>query len=213
MSRVFMKRVAWRVAVAMLVVFLAAGPEIFGQNVQANPSRELSKDPVPIFDREKSEWGYADASGRQVIKPQFSCAMQFSEGLARVCAGGIHLDDPFTKAFVKMGYVDTKGHWVISSRFEYFFFDDFSEGLVPFRKQFDKWGYMDKTGKTVIHTRFDWAGSFSKGIAPVILDGKCAHIDRTGGVMDQSEKILERQRFATDSHGTYLSKPHPALCS
>jgi hypothetical protein len=184
------------------------------QSVEPGQTQETSEELSPIFDRANSVWGYADNTGKIVIKPQFSSAKRFSEGLALVWAGGVHLDDPVTKAFVKMGYIDTKGRWVISSRFEYYFFDDFSEGFVPFRKQSAKWGYMDKTGKVVIHPRFDWAGNFSKGIAPVILDGKCAHIDKTGTVTDQSQEILERHsRFEPDNRGTYHRNPHPSLCS
>jgi hypothetical protein len=111
-----------------------------------------------------------------------------------------------------MGYIDASGRWVISSRFEYYFFDDFSEGLVAFRKQFDKWGYMDAKGKVVIPPRFDWAGSFSGGMASVIFDGKCAHVDNTGRVTDQSQTILPRHRFETDSRGTYRHNPHSPLC-
>lgn len=203
---------ARRIAFVMFVVSIAAGPKIFARKVQPNENRETSRDPTPILDKTSRQWGYSDEAGRVVIKPQFSGAKNFSEGLALVWTGGIPLTDAFVKSFVKMGYIDTTGRWVISSRFEYYFFDDFSEGLVPFRKVFDKWGYMDKTGKIAIRPRFDWAGSFSKDIAPVILGGKCAHIDKSGVVTDQSEKILERQRFEPDSHGTYRRNPHPSLC-
>ena len=194
--------VARRIAFVMFIVSIAAGPKIFAGRVQSNENRETSKELTPMLDKASQQRGYSDAARRVVIKPQFSSAKNFSEGLALVWTGGIRLTDPFVNSFVKMGYIDTTGRWVISSRFEYYFFDDFSEGLVPFRKVFDKWGYMDKTGKIAIRPRFDWAGSFSKGIAPVILGGKCAHIDKTGTVKDQSEKILERRRFEPDSHGT-----------
>ena len=65
------------------------------------------------------------------------------------------------KSFVKTGYIDKTGKWVFSSRFWYWFYDKFSEGLVPFRKTGGKWGYMDKTGKIVIKPEFNWAGEFS----------------------------------------------------
>jgi hypothetical protein len=178
--RVTMKWMA-RFALAALVS-LAAGPEIFGQSGHPDANQGSPDGLTPI--EQNGKWGYADGAGRIVIKAQFSRAGRFSEGLALVWTGGAPLTDPVVTSFVKMGYINAAGHWVIHSRFEYYFFDDFSEGLVPFRKQSSKWGYMDRMGKIVIRPRFDWAGNFSGGIAPILLDSKCAHIDKTGRVID-----------------------------
>jgi hypothetical protein len=205
-----MKRMAKRVALAALIVPVAAEPRIFSQNAQPNASQESSGDPTPF--KENGRWGYADKDGKVVIKPQFSRADKFSEGLALVWTGGIPLTDPVVTSFVKMGYINRAGRWVIHSRLQYYFFDDFSNGLVPFRQQSSKWGYMDQMGGTVIRPRFDWAGSFSEGIAPVLLDGKCARIDKTGRVIDQSQTVLPRQKYGQDSHGTYLFKPQAPPC-
>jgi hypothetical protein len=205
-----MKRMGRRVVLVMLIVSVRAGPEIFGQNAQPNVDRESSDDLAPI--QQDSKWGYADRAGRVVIKPQFSRAGRFSEGLALVWTGGAPLTDPEATSFVRMGYIDATGRWVIHSRFQYYFFDDFSEGLVPFRKQFGKWGYMDRTGKIAIRPQFDWAGSFSAGIAPALLDGRCAHLDKTGRVTDQSQAILPPQKNEEDGHGTYRFKPHVPPC-
>jgi hypothetical protein len=204
-----MKRMA-RFALAALVS-LAAGPEIFGQSGHPNANQDSSDGLTPI--EQKSGWGYADGAGRIVIKPQFSRAGRFSEGLALVWTFGVPLFDQATPSFVKMGYINAAGHWVIHSRFAYYFFDDFSEGLVPFRKQFSKWGYMDRTGKIVIRPRLDWAGNFSGGSAPALLDRKCAHIDKTGRVIDQSQTILPHPKGEQDSHGTYEFKPNAPPCS
>jgi WG containing repeat len=206
-----MKRTARRVTLAVLIVSVAAGSEIFGQNAQPNVNQESSQDLTPI--QRNGKWGYADRSGKVVIGTQFSRADRFSEGLALVWTGGAPLTDPVATAFVKMGYINTTGRWVIHSRFGYYFFDDFSEGLVPFRKQFGKWGYMDRIGKIVIRPRFDWAGNFSGGTAPALLDGKCAHLDKTGRVTDQSQTATPRQKNEQDSHGTYQFKPHAPPCS
>ena len=53
---------------------------------------------------------------------------------------------------------------------------------VPFEKD-DVWGYKDRQGKVVIGPRFSMAGPFSRGIAPVFLDGGWAYIDRNGRVI------------------------------
>ena len=106
-------------------------------------------------------WGYINKQGEMVIKPQFNKAFPFSEGLALVEAGGVRFTDPIVKDFVKMGYIDKGGRWVIASKYWYFFYENFSEGAVPFRKNFGKWGYMNQRGKVFIRPQFDWTGIFS----------------------------------------------------
>lgn len=205
-----LKAILAPVAAAILLSAVVAAPEILGQS-QFNASARSEDDLVPI--KENDVWGYADKDGKLVIKPQFSRADRFSEGLALVWTGGVPLTDPVVKSFVRMGYIDKTGRWIIHSRFKYYFFDDFSGGLVPFRQHSSKWGYMDTTGKIVIRPRFDWAGAFSEGTAAVLLDGRCAHVDRTGKITDQSQTVLPRQKHEQDRHGTYLFKPNSAPCS
>jgi hypothetical protein len=195
----------------LALVSLAAQPGSFGQKGHPNTNQESADQLAPI--QQNGKWGYADRAGRVVIKPQFSRADRFSDGLALVWSGGAPLTDPVVTSFVKMGYINATGLWVIHSRFEYYFFEDFSEGLAPFRKQSSNWGYIDKKGKIAIRPRFDWAGSFSGGVAPVLLDSKCAHIDKTGNVVDQSQTILPRRKHEQDDHGTYQYKPDAPPCS
>jgi hypothetical protein len=163
--------------------------------------------------QQDDKWGYADDEGRTVIKPQFSLAHGFSDGLALVWKGGAPVTDPAVKSFVKMGYIDQKGHWVIHSRFTYYFYYDFSEDLVSFRQLSKGWGYMDPKGKIAIGPRFQWAGSFANGIAPVLLDNRCAHIDKTGHVIDKGQSPLPRHEGKQDRNGTFPYKPRTPPCS
>jgi hypothetical protein len=161
-------------------------------------------------------WGYIDKHGMMAIRPQFSRADPFSEGLALVWGGGIRLTDPFVRSFVNMGFIDKSGHWVIRSKLKYFFYDGFSNGLAPFRQNRGKWGYMDKGGKTVLNPQFDWAGRFlDNGLAPVVANGKCAHIDRSGRVVGQLEEIKEPwgTRKGAWRRGTFIFNPNPPPCS
>jgi len=170
-------------------------------------SKDSTEFPIPF--QQGGKWGYVNSEGKLVIKPQFDGAGPFSEGLALVSAGGVHLTDSVVKSFVKMGYIDQTGHWVIESRLTYFFYDAFSEGAVPFRKNGGKWGYMNAKGEVFIKPRFDWAGSFSKGLAPVLMSGMCAHIDKSGNVIDQSPL---RDTGHAKKHGTYTWHPNPPPC-
>jgi hypothetical protein len=160
--------------------------------------------------------GYIDRQGKMVIKPQFSLAYPFSEGLALVWAGGVRLTDPFVRSFVNMGFIDKSGQWVIRSKFNYFFYSDFSNGLAAFKKNLGKWGYMDKSGQTVIKAQFDWAGPFLKDdLAPVVVNGHCAHVDTSGRVVGPLEPLAQPYRTTKRARrvGTFTFDPHPPPCS
>jgi len=200
-----------RLVLAVLLLAAVTSSELYGQSGKTSANGRSEDTPVPI--KENGVWGYANRDGKVVIKPQFTLASRFSEGLALVWTGGIPLTDSTVKSFVKMGYIDETGHWVIQSRFEYYFFDSFSEGVVPFRRQFSRWGYMDRNGKIAIRPQFDWAGTFSQGLAVVLLDGRCGRIDKSGKIVDQSQTVLPRHKYEQDRHGTYRLKPHSPPCS
>jgi len=200
-----------RLVLAMLLLAAMTPPAMFSQSGRTSANGRFEDMLVPI--KENGLWGYANQEGKVVIKAQLTVARRFSEGLALVWTGGIPLTDSIVKTFVKMGYIDQTGRWVFHSRFEYYFFDDFSEGLVPFRQQFGKWGYMDRNGKIAIRPGFDWAGSFSQGLAVVVVDERCGHIDESGKIVDQSQTVLPRQKYEQDRHGTYRFRLHSPPCS
>jgi hypothetical protein len=141
-----------------MIARAAAGSQIVGQSADSNQNQTLTADLTPV--EQNGKWGYADKDGKIVIKPQFTRAHRFSEGLALVWTGGVSLTDPIVTSFVNMGYIDGTGHWVIHSRYRHYFYGDFSEGLAPFRQQSSKWGYIDLSGKVAVRPRFDWAGGF-----------------------------------------------------
>jgi hypothetical protein len=200
---------AIRSAATLFAISLAM-PSGSGNAIQV-PSRQDEDVLVPVA--QNGKFGYADKEGRIVIRPQFTVAHDFSEGLALVWTEGVPLTDSVVKSFVKMGYIDRNGRWVFHSRWNHYFFDDFSEGLVPFRQQSAGWGYMDRNGKIVIRPRFEWAGSFSNDVAPVLSNDKCAYIDKAGNIKDESQLVLRRKKFDQNRHGVFESKPRIPPCS
>jgi len=161
-------------------------------------------------------WGYINKQGEMVIKPQFNKASPFSEGLALVEAGGVRFPDPIVKSWVKMGYIDKAGQWVIASKYWYFFYANFSEGAVPFRKNFGKWGYMNQRGKVFIRPQFDWAGNFLHGLAPVVISGNCTRVDKGGHMVGPyAPRAVDssRKNYEQDSHGTYIREPKEPPCN
>ena len=100
-------------------------------------------------------YGYIDRHGKIIVKPHYDVsAGLFSEGLAAVP----------NQEMTKVGYIGTRGQFVIEPQFRNAF--EFSEGLAAVQIG-ELWGYIDKTGNTVINPNFVSACSFSEGLACV----------------------------------------------
>lgn len=107
--------------------------------------------------------GYINIKGEIMIKPSFSDAKDFSEGLAAVLENR------------KWGYIDQKGKVVIRPQFEEA--GPFSEGLASICTQLSsdkppRCGFINRQGKVVIDLRFDEAGDFREGLARVTTGGE-----------------------------------------
>src|SRR5262249_42922607 len=130
--------------------------------------------------RLNDKWGYIDQAGNWAIKPQFSLAKRFSEGLAsveRINGQG-------------WGYIDRAGHMVIGPKYETA--GDFSEGLaVVSGEDEDDWTYIDRAGKAVFRTDKDASWGFSDGLTIVGRYPTRVYIDRKGRVIGPYEKGLE----------------------
>jgi hypothetical protein len=135
------------------------------------------------------QWGYIDASGQFMIKPQFDAAQDFSEGLAAVQIGE------------KWGFIDQKGKIVIEP--DYLSAGRFSEGLACVRlcgyhdgHYTCPYGYIDRRGKMVIAPFTFHGDSFSEGVAVVEIDGKYGHMDKTGHMVVEPRFDFSTQRFS-----------------
>ncbi len=136
--------------------------------------------------------GYIDKTGQVRIKPQFSIARPFREGLASVRPRNTE----------EWGYIDKTGKMVIPERSLGKEPGEFSEGLAAMKTQTyfldDKlqemvsgqWGFIDKSGKFVIEPKFEMVGRFSEGLAGAcVIDESlnsgtggaiCGYIDKSG---------------------------------
>ena len=128
-------------------------------------------------------WGYADQSGRVVIKPEFDAARPFDDGLAQVGVVDEELPELEARPNIKWGYIDESGRVLVPLR--YTVLRSFSENLAaaavldaerpkslaPGRGLNLKWGYVDRHGREVIPMRFLDAGDFAEGLAQVNTGG------------------------------------------
>lgn len=162
--------------------------DVLSLNIYDYPGAKYSEGVVVASHGEEQKYGFIDKSGRFVIKPKFSGAGPFSEGLARV--GIVESEDE------KLGFIDHHGQFVIPPRLntDWDFrrnSTDFSEGLAsvtenlrPSVTEAEKFVFIDKTGAIKIFTDFFYAGSFREGLA-VVYDAeknKWGFIDKSGKI-------------------------------
>lgn len=112
-------------------------------------------------------WGYRDARGNWVIRPQYDAADPFENGLARVAV-----------AKGKTQWIDRKGDKQDPPKF--WREKPFAEGFAVMRDN-GRLGYMNESGKSAFNLpALEAAHSFSNGLARVKMDGLYGYIDRKG---------------------------------
>lgn len=118
-------------------------------------------------------YGYIDKSGKWIIKPQFSYAEDFSEGLA---AAALDYGD--------RGYIDKTGKFVIAPKYDNTY--PFSHGYALVKIRMYQPVYIDKTGK-VNKSISPNRGVFDKSV-PVVVDYDFS--DLAGFVNEKGEEII-----------------------
>ncbi|MCX7655143.1 MAG: WG repeat-containing protein [Treponemataceae bacterium] len=118
--------------------------------------------------------GVITPTGKKIILSQVDGIDTFSEGFARVTAGG------------KWGFINEAGMPVYPPSFlsgnsaeGYEYASSFSEGRARVKIK-GRWGFIDPMGKLVIPARFEDASSFIDGYAKVAVEGKYGLIDTRG---------------------------------
>lgn len=140
-----------------------------------------------------NRYGFININGNSVVKPQFTYAQAFSEGLAAVSnevkflesRGGLVFKKGEKKT-LKYSYIDKSGNIAFNIETELVY--PFSEGLAGFYENAN-YGFIDKTGKVVIKPQFGSGTShtFSEGLCKVFVrtdkGSELAYIDKTGKVV------------------------------
>lgn len=92
-------------------------------------------------------YGYINKAGKFVIKPAFSRAEAFSEGLAYVeVKGG------------SKGYINKKGDWAIRLEERITSAGSFRDGLARVEAGY-KQGYVNRKGEYVVRPEYGWLGT------------------------------------------------------
>lgn|GEM_PF-2709833 len=115
---------------------------------------------------------YIDPQGQTVIRPQYTQAWSFSEGLAAI------------QREEGTGFIDKTGAVVIPLRYHkvYAFF----EGVAQVKKE-DKWGMIDRSGKELLAPKYNRIEPFAKGLLRVQADEKWGIVDRRGRTVAKTQ--------------------------
>ncbi len=241
-----MKYLRWTVAVLAVLLSLAVSSPTCEWDYLIWIPRSLTADPLYRFVRE-GKVGYIDDTGRIVVPPMIefyggNSGGEFHDGLLEIGASdGEYVDrtgrKPFHRKFErgwdfseglavametedgKWGYIDTKGEFAISPRFN----SSPTDYVWPFEGGFakievaGKFGYIDHSGNFIIPPTLLDGDSFHEGFARVVVDGPCIEMQRLPcsapkivppggqvqpstasckyGFVDTSGKILSELRF------------------
>lgn len=113
-----------------------------------------------------AKWGFIDATGKEVIAPQFSRADDFQGEYAMV-----EINDKL------WGLINKKGAMVVPAKYESVNY--FSDGLALVETPAG-FGFCDRNGAERIAVRYENADSFREGRARVCRDGKFGWVDVDG---------------------------------
>lgn len=126
------------------------------------------------------KYGFIDTSGHIVIPAVFGDATGFSEGVAGV---EMYEERGGSRYFVRIGYIDKTGGFVLDLPREFWTVGEFRGGLATVgvaTPKGNRYGYINRKGEVVISPRFEQAEPFSEGLAQVMQKGKWGYIDTSG---------------------------------
>jgi hypothetical protein len=135
--------------------------------VEGSPTdvRDYSEGFAPFATLER-KFGYVSADGKIAISAQFEGVGYFTNGLAWAKSGG------------QVGYINTKGEWVIKPQFTAGKDFDKESGLARV-KVGEKWGYVSKTGE-ILNVDSESFGDFSEGLCEGKKNGKKGFYNNKG---------------------------------
>jgi len=120
------------------------------------------------------QYGYINKTGEVAIPFKYACALNFSEGLAKV-SGPFSLYSGYLNSW---GCINKLGEEVIPIRYKEI--HNFSEGLAAVNNSVSGWGFVNKSGDEVIPCKYHNVWDFSEGLAAVSLNKKWGWINKAG---------------------------------
>lgn len=149
------------------IVLNTKGEEFFVDGSDIVNVKEFSEEFAPYKSISKL-FGFIGKDGKIAIQAQFESVGYFTNGLAWAkTAGGM------------LGYINTKGEWIIKPQFSAGREFDKESGLAKV-KLGDKWAYVNKAGEIVNINDTEAWGNFYNGLAEGKKNGKKGFYDNKG---------------------------------
>lgn len=133
---------------------------------------------IPFQSSENKLYGFKDSiSGTEVIKPQYTGAAPFVNGMAEVVSGDLEAFQKGKIAYLDFAFINPAGKQICMVQCQDMRY--FSQGRAAVMKG-DKWGFVDTLGKAIIPCKYDFCSDFVNGSAIIKLNGKFGLINRLG---------------------------------
>ncbi|MCH2042722.1 MAG: WG repeat-containing protein [Saprospiraceae bacterium] len=174
----------------------------------------------PIFEQElmnrgvieikDAKWGYLDANGNIIIKPEYEFVENFHDGTVIVKKNGkwgmidednsIQLDIVYSNVDYlkgaeknllmisnqnrKYGCIDSMANQIVPMRYERV--RRFEDGMIAVRRN-GKWGFVNMEGKEIIPCIYRSVHDFHEGLAAVMIKGRWGFVDKQGNEAIKAE--------------------------
>lgn len=199
-----------------LVIMVALVVSNFMSGSSEEPDNLFYKNLVCVYDADDDQWGYANKSGKMVIKAKYAEAYNFAEcGLALICddEGMYGYIDTTGKIVIKAkfaaassfneydvavvvddedglyGIINKKGEWVLKPKYEYIGeFGDY--GTAAFQDEDGNWGFIDSKGKVTVKAKFAEVKNFNEKGVTVAMDE-----NDEWGVIDKKGDWILKPKF------------------
>lgn len=155
------------VAVSLILLGTVLALPIHGQEKE-------EEEPGPLFRiKYNDRWGFINARGEIVIKPQYAEVTDFSsEGVAVV------------RIVNKYTFIDRTGKRLRKAVFN----NIWNMRRRPANLRIsNQWAYIDKSGKMVIDTPLSFTPHFSSGLIPIEINGKWGYANAKGEIVIKPE--------------------------
>ncbi|MEQ8360546.1 MAG: WG repeat-containing protein [Cytophagales bacterium] len=136
-----------------------------------------------------NKWGFVDKNFKTVVKGEYEYAHPFIEGLAAVQKNEL------------WGFINKQGKPI--TKFIFYDLYETSEGLIPVCNLNGKWGYLNTRGMIEIPFLYDNIAPFKFGLAPVLLNGSYAYIDKNMNIKFPGRYTYARE-FILDGYANVL---------
>lgn len=127
----------------------------------------------------KGKFGYENEAGYTVIKPQFTVAFPYENGMAKVQKDG------------NWGYIDEAGKYIIKP--EYTVIEEFNPQGVALVQKGKKYGYVRRDGSFLIKPEYDFIGRYNNSGYCWVAKGNTLEMSQKG--LFKGDELIVKPKY------------------